>query len=90
VTLSSTSRTLLPRVGMHHKQAGQPRPVQRTVVAMMRLITFAIAAVVLLIVLWWLTWSVVHFLMLGFWIVLLVLLGIGMFRVGRWSRRRAR
>jgi hypothetical protein len=51
---------------------------------MLRIIAFIVAAFVLLAVLWWL----VHLLVLGFWIVLLGLLGIGLFRVTRWSRTR--
>jgi hypothetical protein len=55
---------------------------------MLRIIAFIVAAFVLLAVLWWLFWGLVHLLVLGFWIVLLGLLGIGLFRVTRWSRSR--
>ncbi len=75
---------------MHHQQAGYPQPIPRTVEVMTRLIVFVVVAALLLVVLWWLFWSVMHAVILGFWIVLLVLLGVGMFRVGRWSSRRSR
>lgn len=51
---------------------------------MLRIIAFIVAAFVLLAVLSW----VFHFLLIGFWVVLLGLIGIGLFRVTRWSRSR--
>lgn len=56
----------------------------------MRTIAFIVAAAALLLVLWWLFWGLVHTLFLAFWIVLVVVLGVGLFRVGRWSSRRTR
>jgi hypothetical protein len=55
---------------------------------MARIIVFIAAAAALLLVLWLLFWGLVHLLVIGFWVVLVVGLGIGMFRVGRWSRSR--
>ena len=75
---------------MHHQQAGYPRWFPRSVEGMTRLIGFAVAAVALLVVMWWLAFSLIHALIVGFWIVLVVLLGFGLFRVGRWSRRTSR
>lgn len=57
---------------------------------MTRLIVFAVAAIALLVILWLVAWSLIHTLFVAFWIVLVVLLGLGMFRVGRWSSRRSR
>lgn len=57
---------------------------------MMRTIAFIVAAAALLLVLWWLFWGLIHTLILAFWVVLVVLLGVGLFRVGRWSSRRTR
>ncbi|HET9898588.1 MAG TPA: hypothetical protein VFQ44_27000 [Streptosporangiaceae bacterium] len=54
---------------------------------MLRILAFIIGAIVLLAVLWLLFWGLIHALFLAFWIVLVVLLGIGLFRVGRWSSR---
>jgi len=56
---------------------------------MARFIVFGLAAVAILIVLWFLFWSVLHTLMIGFWIVVVALLGIGLFRVGRRARSRS-
>ncbi len=72
---------------MHHQQAGYPRRFARTVEVMTRLIVFIVAAVALLVVLWLLFWTLLHTLLVGFWIALAVVLGIGLFRVGRWSSR---
>ena len=55
---------------------------------MTRIILFIVAAAAILVVLWMLFWSLMHLLVLGFWIALVVLLGFGLFRVGRWSRSR--
>jgi hypothetical protein len=54
---------------------------------MARIIMFIVAAIAIFVLLWVLFWSVVHFLVVAFWIVLIALLGIGLFRV---SRRRTR
>ncbi len=56
---------------------------------MLRIIAFIVAAVALLLVLWWLFLGLVHVLVIGFWILLVVLVGIGLFRVTRWSRSRS-
>jgi hypothetical protein len=55
---------------------------------MARIIMFIVAAAAIFVVLWMLFWSVIHFLVLGFWIVLIAVIGIGLFRVGRRSRAR--
>jgi hypothetical protein len=57
---------------------------------MMRTIGFIVAAAVLLAVLWWLSLGLIHTLILAFWVLLVVLLGVGLFRVSRWSSRRSR
>jgi Flp pilus assembly protein TadB len=75
---------------MHHKQAGYPWRNPRTVDGMMRTIAFIVAAAALLLVLWWLFWGLVHTLILAFWVVLVVLIGVGLFRVSRRSSRRTR
>jgi hypothetical protein len=75
---------------MHHKQAGYRWQIPRTVGSMMRTIAFIVAAAVLLLMLWWLFAGLVHALILAFWVVLVVLLGVGLFRVSRWSGRRSR
>jgi hypothetical protein len=56
---------------------------------MLRIIAFIAAAGALLVVLWVLFWGLIHLLVLGFWIVLIALLGLGLFRVTRWSRSRS-
>jgi len=55
---------------------------------MARIIMFLVAAAAIFVILWMLFWSVLHFLVLGFWIVLIAVIGIGLFRVGRRSRAR--
>ena len=57
---------------------------------MARIIVFIVAAVAIFVLLWVLLSGVIHLLVLGFWIVLVALLGIGLFRVGRWSRSGSR
>ncbi len=54
---------------------------------MLRIIAFIVAAAALLLVLWWLLSGLIHLLVIGFWIVLVVLIGLGLFRVTRWSGR---
>ena len=54
---------------------------------MMRLIVFIAVAVAALLLIGWLAFSVIHALILAFWIALIALLGVGLFRVSRWSRR---
>jgi hypothetical protein len=55
---------------------------------MARIIVFIVAAAVILVLLWLLLWSVIHALLIGFWAIIVVLLAVAMFRVGRWSRAR--
>ncbi|HEX6934810.1 MAG TPA: hypothetical protein VF162_21895 [Streptosporangiaceae bacterium] len=55
---------------------------------MARIILFIVAAVVALVLLWVLFWNLLHLLVLGFWVLLVVLLGFGLFRIGRWSASR--
>jgi Flp pilus assembly protein TadB len=57
---------------------------------MARIILFIIAAVVALVLVWVVFWHLLHLLFLGFWVVVVVLLGLGLFRIGRWSSRRSR
>jgi len=54
----------------------------------MRIIAFIVAAAAILLVLWLLFWGIIHTLIIGFWVVLVVILGMGLFRVGRWTRSR--
>jgi len=56
---------------------------------MLRIIAFIVGALVLLLVMWWVFAGLLHLLVLGFWVVLIALLGIGLFRVTRWSRSRS-
>jgi Flp pilus assembly protein TadB len=55
---------------------------------MARIILFIVAAAAILVLLWVLLGSLLHMLAIGFWIVLIVLIGSGLFRIGR--RRRSR
>jgi hypothetical protein len=55
---------------------------------MARIILFIAAAVVLLVVLSMLFGTLMHLLVIGFWIAVVALLGFGLFRVGRRSRSR--
>ncbi len=57
---------------------------------MARIIVYIVVAVVALVVLWMLFAAFLHMLMIGFWVVLVALLGFGLFRIGRRSGRRAR
>ena len=56
----------------------------------MRFIGFVVAAAAILLVLWLLLWGILHTLIIAFWVVILAVLGIGLFRVSRWTRRRVR
>lgn len=55
---------------------------------MARIIVFILAAAAIFAVLYLLFWGVVHALIIGFWVVVVALLGFGLFRIGRWSRSR--
>jgi len=55
---------------------------------MARFILFIVAAVVILAVLTALFWSIIHFVMIAFWIALIGLVGVGLFRVSRRSKSR--
>ncbi len=48
---------------------------------------FIVAAAAIFAVLWFLLWGFLHMLVLVFWVVLVVVLGFGLYRVGRWSGR---
>jgi hypothetical protein len=54
---------------------------------MLRIIAFIVAAAAILLVLWLLFWGVLHTLIIAFWVVIVALLGIGLFRAGRWVSR---
>ena len=56
----------------------------------MRLIGFIVAAAAILLVLWLLLWGVIHTLLIAFWVVIVALLGFGLFRVGRRTSRKVR
>ncbi len=53
----------------------------------MRIIAFIVGAAALLLVLWLLFWGLIHTLIIAFWVLLVVVLGVGVFRVGRWTSR---
>jgi hypothetical protein len=55
---------------------------------MARIILFIVAAAVILAVLTMLFWSIIHFLVIAFWIALIGLVGFGLFRLSRWSSSR--
>lgn len=57
---------------------------------MMRIIAFIVAAAAIFLVLWLLLWGLIHTVIVAFWVILVVLLGLGLFRVGRWSSRSSR
>lgn len=57
---------------------------------MARIIVYIVLAVVGLVLLWTLLAAFLHTLMIGFWVVLVGLLVLGMFRLGRRSGRGAR
>jgi len=52
---------------------------------MARFILLIVAAAAILAILWVLLSGFIHILFIGFWIVLVVLLGFGLFRIARWS-----
>jgi hypothetical protein len=62
---------------------GQAVIVSRTVDDMARIIVYIVLAVVAFALLMWLLAAFLNTLMIGFWIVLAVLLGFGLFRLGR-------
>lgn len=53
---------------------------------MARIILLIVAAVVILAVFTALFWSIIHFLMIAFWIALIGLVGFGLFRFSRRSK----
>lgn len=55
---------------------------------MARILMFIVAAAVVLAVLWFLVSGFLHFLVLAFWIVLVAVLGVGLYRLGRRSGSR--
>jgi hypothetical protein len=57
---------------------------------MARIIVYIVLAVVAFVLVWMLLATFLHTLMIGFWVVLTVLLGFGLFRLGRRSGRGAR
>lgn len=57
---------------------------------MARIIVFIIAAAAILVVLSVLFWSFLHLLTVAFWVAVVVLLGFGLFRIGRSSGSRGR
>lgn len=55
---------------------------------MARIVLLIVAAAVILGLLWVMFSGIIHLLMIAFWVVLLAVLGFGLFRIGRWSRSR--
>jgi hypothetical protein len=56
---------------------------------MTRVIWYVVAAIAALVVAWFVFAALLHTLFLVFWIGLVVVLGLVVFRVGRWSGRRS-
>jgi uncharacterized membrane protein len=56
---------------------------------MARVMWFVAAAIAALVVLWFVFAALLHTLFFVFWIALVVVLGLVVFRVGRWSGRRS-
>ena len=71
-----------------HASHAAPRRNPRSLDDMARIIFFIVAAVAILVLFWVLFWSLMHLLVIGFWIVVVALLGFGLFRIGRWSKSR--
>ena len=67
---------------------GDGRREPRTLDDMARIIVFVLAAAAVLVLLWVLFSGLMHLLVLGFWIVLVGLVGFGVLRASRWSRSR--
>ena len=57
---------------------------------MTRATVYIVAAVAALVLVWILFSLLLHTLFVGFWLVIGVLLGLGVYRIGRWSGRRTR
>jgi hypothetical protein len=57
---------------------------------MRRATIYIVAAVAALVLVWILFSLLLHTLFVGFWLVIGVLLGLGVYRIGRWSGRRTR
>jgi hypothetical protein len=55
---------------------------------MARFILFVIAAAVILVVLTMALWSIIHFVVIAFWIALIGLIGFGLLSIGRRSSKR--
>ncbi|HEX9065143.1 MAG TPA: hypothetical protein VF843_08540 [Streptosporangiaceae bacterium] len=56
---------------------------------MARILLFIVAAAAILAVLWFLLWGFLHMLVIAFWVVLVAVLGFGLYRFGRWSASRS-
>ena len=57
---------------------------------MARIIGLGVAAVVVLLLLWMLVWGFLHTLLIGFWFLLAIAVGFGVYRLGRWTGRGSR
>lgn len=57
---------------------------------MARIVVFVVAAVAIVALAWVLFWSLLHLVIIGLAIVLVGMLGLGMFRAGRWAGRGSR
>jgi hypothetical protein len=55
---------------------------------MARILIFILTAAAILAVLWFLLWGFLHVLVIAFWLVLVAVLGFGLYRAGRWSGSR--
>ena len=56
---------------------------------MTRAMGYIVAAVVAFVLIWILFSLLLHTVLVGLWLVIGVLLGFGVYRIGRWSGRRS-
>jgi hypothetical protein len=78
------------KLGNDPSQATRDCRIGRTVDAMARIVVFVVAAVAIVALAWVLFWGLLHLVIIGLAIVLVGMLGMGMFRVGRWAGRGSR
>jgi hypothetical protein len=55
---------------------------------MARIVLFIVAAAAILGLLWVMFSGIIHLVLIAFWVVLIAVLGFGLFRIGRWSGSR--
>ena len=62
-----------------------PPPARAYSEDMARIILLIVAAAAILGLLWVVFSGIIHLLVIAFWVVLVGVLGFGLFRIGRWS-----